>query len=452
MEQEKLCNQDIERLVLGSAICYKNGRYKVTSELRPEDFSSAQYRRIFEVLTEMLLAGKPIDLPLLGEELNHRNELDRVGGIPVLTALTHEAPTGDSEYLRPYITQLQHYTYRRKTIEMLGILRNKMMNLTTEDKDVEILYQAVSSLMGKSIEFDNGHLKSMKEVILDAFSDMNDQIEHPESSVNGVKTGLKDVDRRIGSMKPKQLVIVAGRPGDGKSALSLTIALNAAKKQNKRVLCFTMEMDDTETGKRALARASAVNGQKIYNPSLLEKNDWDKLIVGGEALEQLPVYFDDSTALTPTIVQNKIREFVRRAGHLPDLVIIDYLQLMESGERKFGGNRTQEISYITRSLKNLAGKIGCPIILLSQLTRDNERQNRKPRLSDLRDSGSIEADANTIILISRDTRLSSDNKRIEKLSTTTLDVAKCRNGNPGESKAIFLPEYFTFQDYTERKE
>lgn len=444
-----LYNHDIERLVLGSAVSYKQGLLKVTSELSEDDFDDAKLRRIFTVMTEMLLAGKPIDVPLLAEELISRKELDKVGGYPAITALTHEAPTGDSQYLAPYIDRLKHYTYRRKVMDALGILRSKTLDMGTDDDVIESLYQAVSSWQGTQVEFTQRRLRSMKDVVMDVYAEINEQLENPESAVNGIKTGLADVDKRIGSMKPGQLVVIAGRPGNGKSTLALTIAVNAAV-AGKKIMYHTMEMQDTETVKRAWARASWLDGQKIYNPALMESKDWDKLIKSAEPLSKLPIYWDDATSLSPADVRRKVQEFKRIVGCMPDMIIIDYLQLMEAGTANYKQNRTQEVTYITRQLKNMAGEFFCPIVLLSQLNRDNERQNRPPRLPDLRDSGSIEQDANIVILIHRNSRLSGDNKRIEYLSTATLNVAKCRNGSPGETQATFLPEYFVFQDYTDR--
>lgn len=444
----------LEQTVLSDALLTKAARLKVVTELHASDFYRPEHRTLFKVLQEMTLQDRAVDLPLLVEELasrkdanTHKSELENIGGLPFLTQIANLEPTAAN--VGAHIAKLKALADRRNVLKELEILHAKAADLSTDDEKVTALYRAIRSMTGKPVEVKQEHMQTVRDVFLSVFGELNDQLANPDSNQNGIKTGLHDLDANIGSLKPKGLYIIGGRPANGKSALALTITINAAK-AGKSVLYCGLEMSNNETVKRALARAAKVKGGGLFNPQKLTQKDWNSIVKNGDRLAKLPIVFDDSTNLSPLDVKQKAMDFQQMTGAAPNLIVLDYLGLMTAGMRK--ENRVQEISYITRSLKNLASELDIPIILLSQLNRDSAKENRPPRLSDLRDSGSTEQDANGVILIHRETRLSGDNKTLEYTNTATLDIAKWRNGRPAKIKVAFLPEYYTFEDYSDRQE
>lgn len=456
MTQDQLQSIELEQSVLSETLLTKAARLKVVTELHKDDFSRPEHKTLFKTIQDLTLRDKAVDLPLLVEALKAQTDrytkqtyLDAIGGLPFLTQIAMTAPTAAN--VASHIAKLKALSNRRKMLDKLSELQKKAADLSVDDDKITSCYQGLCSLMGQPVEIKIDHMQTAKEVAMDAYAEISEQYSNPESEKNGIKTGLTDLDARIGSLKPKDLYIIAGRTGQGKSALALTIAVNAAN-AGKNVLYCGLEMSNTETFKRALARAACVNGQKLFNPSLLAEKDWNSIVKGNELLSRLPIVFDDSSTLSPLDVKQKASiDFKQKTGKTPDLIIVDYIGLMSAGMRK--ENRVQEVSYISRALKQVASDLNCPLIALSQLSRDVDKEKRAPRLSDLKESGSIEQDASGVILIQRDTGLSGDNKAVTYRMTSMLYVPKWRNAPIDKPiKVIFDAEHLTFQDYTSRKE
>lgn len=405
----------------------------------PDDFYRAAHKTTFEIMQDMAIEGVSIDLVNLAEMLRKAGKLDAVGGVPFVTNLGQvEATTAGID---DYCQTIKDYSRRRQIVELARQAIGSASDTGKRIEEIEGSLQA-ALMEGEQITKRKG-LYDSKALI---FALQDDIDKRASGEQIGVKTGICGIDAHIGSMEAGNLVIIAGRPSHGKSALACTIAINAAR-AGKSVLWFTMEMDAVETARRIVSQVAGVDNWKFKTKGLQGMSEAEKgrYIASYEKVAKMRLHVSDTTNQTPLEVWQTAQGVKAESGL--DLIIIDYIGLMSAGSKK-KENRVQEVSYITRMLKNMAGALHVPVLALSQLNRSNDKENRFPRLSDLRDSGSIEQDANIVMLIQRDSHL-SENGTIEYESTATLDIAKVRDGATGMITLDFFAECALFTDHRE---
>jgi replicative DNA helicase len=405
----------------------------------PDDFYRAAHKTTFEIMQDMAIEGVSIDLVNLAERLRKAGKLDAVGGVPFVTNLGQvEATTAGID---DYCQTVKDYSRRRQIVELARQAIGSASDTGKRIEEIEGSLQA-ALMEGEQITKRKG-LYDSKALI---FALQDDIDKRASGEQIGVKTGICGIDAHIGSMEAGNLVIIAGRPSHGKSALACTIAINAAR-AGKSVLWFTMEMDAVETARRIVSQVAGVDNWKFKTKGLQGMSEAEKgrYIASYEKVAKMRLHVSDTTNQTPLEVWQTAQGVKAESGL--DLIIIDYIGLMSAGSKK-KENRVQEVSYITRMLKNMAGALHVPVLALSQLNRSNDKENRFPRLSDLRDSGSIEQDANIVMLIQRDSHL-SENGTIEYESTATLDIAKVRDGATGMITLDFFAECALFTDHRE---
>ena len=385
MKNERLANTAAEREILGSILAAPADLHKVSGIIKASDFYRIEYRLIFETMAGMILQDQPVDVVTLTEEIRAAGEGDF---LTLARAVLDLGIVGRVYGLEAKAEIVAEYARRRRLVdkgrELAALAADMGQDVDTVAATFSNDLQGMNSKAHKTIS-------NMSAAIVEFMGTL-------ERRRNGetLATGLTDVDTLITGFEPGQLITIAGRPGHGKSALAGTIAVNLAK-QGKEILLYSMEMGAGELAGRFLSRFGGVDGNILKRPGAMTAEQKKSLLAGVQKLEALPITICTQGSLTPGDV-GSISARVKRTAGL-DLIIIDYLQLMSSGRKSDAGSRVQEISYITRTLKGLANLLDVPIVMLSQLSRDNVKERRKPRLTDLRDSGSIEQDSNTILLL-----------------------------------------------------
>lgn len=391
--------------------------------LRPEMFEIERHNKLFATLAAMYRDEKPVDLITSPEELRRRGVLDAVGGLDYLCQLADGAPT--IQHGKAYAERVRDFWTLREMGRVLHEMRDRCIAAIDDPEEIAETFE--SKIVGLLSSRSKGSLPTMQ----DAARRLIDRLERPnEYADRKVYTGFYDVDDMVGGFHATELAIIAARPSVGKSAMVLQIAEHAASK-GKPVLFFTLEMADLEIVARSLCRRAGVNSLKLRNDRVTP-DDIRRLKAAAAEMTGPPIFLDDRSN-TLADIRSQTRRYC--AKHDVGLVIVDYLQLVETTSRR--ENRVAEVGEITRGLKRLAQELKIPIVALSQLNRDNEKTGRKPRLSDLRESGSIEQDANTVILLHI-----ADEKQPTKVSCI---VAKARNGLKGEFELTFNPMRTEFE-------
>ena len=441
MKETELYSVEAEQGILGGILIKPGIVPHVSGLVSPGDFYKQAHKVTFQIMQEMALQGESIDLVNLAERLRRAGMLEKVGGVAYVTNLGHVEATAAG--VDGYCQAVKDYSKRRQIVEWARQAMGAACDMGKSVGEVENSMQD-AFMKGAQLSEHKG-LYNARALIFALQEDINRRArgEHV-----GVKTGIRGIDSHIGRMEPGNLVIIAGRPSHGKSALACTIAVNAAR-AGKIVLWFTLEMDATETARRIVSFLSGVDNAKFKSPELraMTEEECGRYIEGYETLDRLGVHVSDATNQTPIDLW-RTAQGVKAAGGL-DLVIVDYIGLMSAGSQK-KENRVQEVSYITRMLKNMAQALQVPVLALSQLNRANDKEGRLPRLSDLRDSGSIEQDANVVMLIQRDSHFAEDGTIVYD-NTAVLDIAKVRDGATGVVKLDFFPACSMFLDHVEKK-
>lgn len=437
MKEADLYSGEAEQGILGAILIKPSIIAHVSSLVKPGDFYKQAHKITFQIMQEMALRGDSIDIVNLAEQLRRAGKLDAVGGVLYVTRLGNVEATAAG--VDDYCKTVKDYSRRREVVSMARQAIAGACNMNQSIAETESSLQD-TFLKGMQLAEHKG-LYDAKALV---FALQDDIDRRARGEHVGVRTGICGIDAHIGSMEPGNLIIIAGRPSHGKSALACTIAINAAR-EGKRILWFTLEMDAVETARRIVSNLSGVDNAKFKSPKLRAMTEKERglYIKGYEELSHLGLYVSETTNQTPLDIW-RTAQGIKTAGGL-DLVIIDYIGLMSTGSHK-KENRVQEVSYITRMLKNMAQALQVPVLALSQLNRANDREGRLPRLSDLRDSGSIEQDANIVMLIHRDSTFSESGTIIYK-DTAVLDIAKVRDGETGAIRLEFLPECSSFEDY-----
>ena len=437
MNEMELYSVEAEQGILGAILIRPGIVPHVSSLVRPEDFYKQAHRITFQIMQEMALQGESVDLVNLAEQLRRAGMLEKAGGVAYVTHLGNVEATAAG--VDGYCQTVREYSRRR---QIVSLARQAMGAACDIGKSVEEVEDGLQAALTK------GEQLAKRKGLYDAkaliFALQDDIDRRARGEQIGVKTGIRGIDAHIGSMEPGNLVIIAGRPSHGKSALACTIAINAAR-AGKRVLWFTMEMDAVETVRRIVSQVSGIDNRKFKTRALqgMTEDERGRYIAAYEKVARMGLHISDVTNQTPLDIW-RTAQGVKAVDGL-DLIIIDYIGLMSAGSRK-KENRVQEVSYITRMLKNMAGALQVPVLALSQLNRANDKENRMPRLSDLRDSGSIEQDANVVMLIQRDSHLSMQGTPVYE-KTVTLDIAKVRDGATGTVKLDFYPAFSVFLDH-----
>lgn len=421
-----------EQSVLGSMILDKNAIIVATEILKPGDFYKEAHREIYESILDIYSRDEPVDLITLSDELKKRNTLDAIGGILYLADLSEGIST---------TANIKFYC---EIVEEKSILR-RLINASNEiiakgyeaDEDINVIIDAAEKKIFDITQKRNREgLDPIKEVLLESFARI-EQMAQSKSSITGLTTGFIDLDHKTSGLQKSDLVLVAARPSMGKTAFSVNVAVNAALKGNASVAIFSLEMSKEQLVQRMLSSESHVELQNIINGRLNE-DDWPKLLRAMGPLSQANIFIDDTPGITLMEMKAKCRRLKAEKGL--DLVMIDYLQLM-SGEGRIE-NRQQEISAISRGLKGLAKEMDCPVVALSQLSRAPEmRSDHRPILSDLRESGAIEQDADIVMFLYRDDYYNPDS---EKKNIGEVIIAKHRNGPTGTVELVFMGQYTKF--------
>jgi len=434
-------NLDAEQSVLGAMLIEKEAVDKTMEVLRPEDFYRDANGHVFQAIAGLYERREAVDLITLTEQLRQSGLLDQVGGIAYVAGLANSVPTA---------ANVEHYARIVKEKSLLRSLISASTKLAQMGYEAE---EDVDSLLEKAEQmiFDLTQRKvhsgfiPLKE-ILDKTFEKIEELHRRKGGITGVPSGFGDMDKLTSGFQNSDLIIVAARPSMGKTALCLNIAQYAGIRKKLPVAIFSLEMSREQLVTRMLCAEAMVDQQKVRTGNLSDE-DWQKIARVSGPLSEAPLYIDDSPGITSMEMRAKCRRL--KSKHGLSMVIIDYLQLMQGSRRT--ENRQQEISEISRSLKALAREIDIPVIALSQLSRAVEqRQEKKPMMSDLRESGSLEQDADIVMFIYRDEYYRPD--ETDKKGIAEIIVAKQRNGPTGSAELGFLKEYTKFVNLERRVE
>ncbi len=429
-------NIEAEQSVLGGILIENTSINKVMEILTPDDFYRDAHRKIFNALLNLSDRDEPADLITLTNELRNINQLDSIGGASYLASLIEAVPTA---------ANIEYYA---KIIREKAILRKLIQTSTEiitqsyeERSDVEgFLDDAERAIFEIAERRVKPSFFPIREIVKASFKTIERLYEKKEL-VTGVPSGFKDLDRKTAGFQPSDLIIVAGRPSMGKTAFCLNLAQYAACEKRLPIAIFSLEMSKEQLVIRMLCSAAGVEGTRLRT-GFLSESDWPKLTLAAGTLSDAPIFIDDTAALSVLELRAKARRL--NAEHGLGMIMVDYLQLMKGRARV--ENRQQEISEISRSLKALAKELTIPVIAVSQLSRrTEERQGMRPQLSDLRESGAIEQDADLILFLYRDEvyNRSEDNPNKGKAE---LIIGKQRNGPIGKIELAFMDKITTFKD------
>ena len=430
-------NMEAEQAVLGGILIDNEAIHQVLEIIEVEDFYRESHRKIFLVFLELYEQNQPIDLVTVCEALQKKQQLEEVGGATFLASLVEVIPTASN--ITYYAKIVKEKSILRKLITRATYIINQCVAPTDENIE-EILDKAEQTIFEVSQERIQTSYYPLKDVIKSTFQTIQ-SITQKDSYITGIPTGFIDFDRLTSGFQPSDLIIIAGRPSMGKTAFALNIAANAASKHKIPVGIFSLEMSKEQLTTRMLCAEAKVDSQKLRSGFLAE-HDWQLLIEAASVLSEAPIFVDDTPAISVLELRAKARRL--KSEHNISLIIIDYLQLMKGK----GGNerREQEISEISRSLKALAKELNIPVIALSQLNRKVEdRENKRPRLADLRESGAIEQDADLIAFLYRD-EVYNQREDNPNRGMAEVIIGKHRNGPVGKIKLAFLEKYTSFEN------
>ena len=424
---------DAEMSMLGAVLIDDDVIADVSSVVTPKDFYDKRHSIIFTAMMRLYERHKPIDLLTLTDELKRKKEFETIGGSAYLTDLTNYVPT--AAHATAYAELVSQKAIRRRLIKASADISE--LGFDEEISTEEILGQAEAEIFSVSDQSIKQDLVSLESILGESFERIED-LHRNKGSLRGIRTGYKDLDNMTAGLQRSDLVVLAARPAMGKTTLVTNLAYNVATIAKQPVLFFSLEMSKEQLVDRMLADASGVNAWNIRTGNLSD-DDFTKLSDAMGEMAEAPIFIDD----TPGLSVLEMRTKARRAMHDQPLglIVVDYLQLMQATGRS-DGNRVQEVSEISRGLKLIARELNVPVIALSQLSRSVEsRPDKKPMLSDLRESGSIEQDADIVMFIYREAYY---NPETDRQNITDLIIAKHRNGPVGSIELYFHPERLRF--------
>ena len=424
---------EAEISVLGAMLQDGTAVLRATEQLAPDDFYQPEHREIFSVMKELNRQQAPIDLVTLQAELARKGTLDGVGGTKYLLRILSDVPTAAN--VQSYINIVLEKSVLRK---LIGAARTITQECYTQEKEVQaILTSAEKSIFDIVMNRQEGEtLKPMNDVLVNTY-EMIEELAKRKGEIAGVPTGFVDLDNMLTGLHPGELIVVGARPAMGKTSFAMNIAEHASLNKGKTTAVFTLEMPREQIAMRMLCSDARVDMQRVRRGALHD-DDWIRLAKSLGPLAAAPMYIDDTSALTPTMLRSRCRRLMLDKGL--DLVVVDYLGLMRSDGR--AENRQLEVSEISRQLKAIALELRVPIVACAQLSRANkDRIDKRPVLSDLRDSGSIEQDADVVMFLHREEYYNRDT---EDKNIGEVIVSKQRSGPVGTVKLAWLSEFTTF--------
>ncbi len=430
---------EAEQSVLGGLMLDNNAWDQVSDLVTEEDFYRHDHRMIFSAIAAISGRSEPCDVITLSEELDKMSELDNVGGLRQLGMLAKNTPSAAN--IRAYAEIVREKSVLRQLIDVGTAISNS--GYQPDGRSSSELLDLAESLVFKIAEQGARSKQGFQDIneLLVKAVDKIDTLYNSDSPITGTTTGFVDFDKQTSGMQRSDLIIVAGRPSMGKTTFAMNIAENAALETKKPIAIFSMEMPGEQLVMRMLSSFGRIEQTRLRNGSL-EDEDWPRLTSAVSLLQQTKIFIDDSASLSPNELRARARRLVREHGEL-GVIVIDYLQLMQVPGSK--ENRTAEISEISRSLKALAKELNVPVIALSQLNRSLEnRPNKRPINSDLRESGAIEQDADLIVFIYRDEVYNEDSP---DKGVAEIIIGKQRNGPIGTTRLTFLGRYAKFENY-----
>ena len=427
-------NREAEEAVLGSVLINPEAYFDLAEFLDADDFYIHRHRWIWEAFKHLVEKRSPIDFLTVTNELEHQDQLAEVGGAAYLTTLMNNVPS--ALHAESYGHIIEETAVRRRMLDAA----NRIAKLAyDEETGLEaVMDDAEKAVFGVSEKRMTRDLAPINEVLSDFYDHISDLAARPDD-IHGVPTGFIDLDRLLTGLQPSDLIIVAGRPGMGKTGFALSLAKNAAQTHKKHVAIFSLEMGNDQLVQRLLAQQTGIDSQRLRTGKL-QDDEWALLTHAIETLGDTRIFLDDTPGITPLQLRTKCRRLHLEFGL--DLIIIDYLQLMSGDTRN--DNRVQEVSYISRQLKILAREINVPVLAAAQLSRAVEqRADKKPVLSDLRESGSLEQDADIVMFIYRPEVYEEDPA---KQNIAEVIVSKHRNGPIGSVQLIFRKNLAKFEN------
>ena len=445
-------NIDAERTILGAILLDNHAHAEAAEKLESDDFSLDSHRRIFLRMGELIDSSRAVDIVTLSEELARYKEVESIGGVAYLASLTEGLPR------KPVIEEYIRIVKDKSLLRRLMLICSAAIARANEQRDsaLDVLNAAEQELLTVSERGVGQGFLSLEQIVASSFGTI-DNLYKQAREVTGLATDFKEFDRMTSGLQKGELFILAARPSMGKTALAINMAQAAAVKHGAVVAIFSLEMSKESLMRRMLASQAWVDQRKLQT-GFLGRDDQGKLQKALEDLVESRLFIDDTAGISLAEMRAKARRLRQNAGQL-DLIMVDYLQLMSASLPSSGGrnyeNRTQEVSAISRGLKALAKEMNVPVMALSQLSRASERRgdDKRPLLSDLRESGSIEQDADVVAFIHRESYYNrSDEKTDAERKDAEIIIAKQRNGPTGTVHLNFLSEYTCFVDQDHRHE
>jgi replicative DNA helicase len=423
-----------EQSLLGSFIVSNLTIDEVMDYLKPDDFYFDEHVAICDSIFRLRASNRPVDVIVLSNDIKSHGNLDRVGGVPYLVKLTELVPT--TQNVKYYAEIIKESSVKRSIIRAgrdiyeLGFSPS-VTAMELIDRTEKFIYEASQGMV-------RGDFLSLEHILPRTLQLLEDRYDH-RGSIRGIATGIKNLDLQIGGFQPQELVVLAARPSIGKTSLALNIAAYNAVRLKKPVGIFSLEMSREQLAERIISSEAMIEADKLRS-GYLSQEDWQALTQVSNKLSEAPLYIDDAAGLTALEIRAKAKRLAITSK--VELLIVDYLQLAASGEKV--ESRVLEVAQITRMLKNLARELNVPILVVSQLSRDIEKRDRKkPQLSDLRESGAIEQDADIVIFLYTDEAI--DTSEMNTRTPTNALVAKHRNGKQGNVKLMFDKRYTRFE-------
>ncbi len=436
---------EAEQSVLGSAFLSKYALQKICDELTRDDFYLDSHMKIYDALYDLNEQGKPVDITIVTDTLEKNKTLSSVGNIEYLLEVINSVPSASN--IDYYINIVHEKALLRRLINVSNeiasesYLENGSVNDILDSAEMKV-FNVVKTR--KSSEFHR-----VQDVVFKAQENL-EKLCNQKGEITGLATGFYEIDKLTSGLHENELIIIAARPAMGKTAFALNLATNVAKTTDKAVAIFNLEMNAEQLVMRMFSSLAQIDGNKIKTGKL-DNNDWAKLSEGISRLADTNIFIDDTPGITIGDIRSKCRRLAASKDGLA-LVVIDYLQLI-SGSNKYSGNRQQEVSEISRSLKTMALELGVPVIALAQLSRAVEgRDDKRPLMSDLRESGSIEQDADIVAFLYRDDYYNKEARMDGNISISEFIVAKHRNGPTATIELLFKKNTSTFANYSKEEE
>jgi len=431
-----------EQTILGAMLVEPLAITDATMLLKTDDFSLDSHRKIYEVILHLSEVGYGVDIITVSEDLRRRKELDSVGGMPYLYSLSEGLPRKLS--IESYVRIVRDKSLMR---QLMSVCDMGMMEAGDQSLEaLEVLNKVESRLMDISEHAVTGSFSGISDIVRESFGSIEKLLEQGKE-VTGLRTHYTELDKRTSGLQPSELIIIAARPSMGKTAFAINMAQNSAVRDGKVVAVFSLEMSKESLLRRMLAGEAMVNARNLQQ-GFTTREDKQKLMAGLERLMESKLFVDDTPGITLAEMRAKARRLKQQEGSL-DLIVIDYLQLMTgsagANQKKFE-NRTQEVSSVSRGLKALAKELRVPVVALSQLSRGSEQRtgDKKPLLSDLRESGSIEQDADVVCFIHREEYYDRENEDLK--GKAEIIIAKQRNGPTGSVHLAYIADYTRFEN------